>query len=303
MDKLKAIHYFIATVEMGGFSAAAKKYSVPASSVSRRIADLEQLLGTQLINRTTRHVNLTEIGDIYYQQVKRLTQIEDDAEQLIKAYQTEASGTLSISSVVGFGETYLIPVLDEFRIQYPNVSIRLELSDTLTKLPEGNVDIAIRAGFAPDERVIAIKLMSNEFIPVASETYLKKNGIPTNSHDLKGHSGLFYLAPHGPIRWWSFIDNNWQDVSAKERLTTNSSNWLIQKTLSDEGIALLPNWLVEKEISSNRLIRLEFNQPVSVTPEKTNAVYLLYRKQAYANPKIQLAVDFLRNKLQNHSAN
>jgi DNA-binding transcriptional LysR family regulator len=299
MDKLRAIHYFIATVEMGGFSAAAKKYSVPASSVSRRIADLEQLLGTQLINRTTRHVNLTEIGDIYYQQVKRMTQIEDDAEQLIRAYQTEPSGTLSISSVVGFGETYLVPVLDEFRQQYPNVSIRLELSDTLTKLPEGNVDIAVRAGFAPDERVIAIKLMSNEFVPVASAEYLNKHGKPQNTDELKDHAGLFYLAPHGPVRWWSFIDNNWQEVSAKERLTTNSSQWLVEKTLSGEGIALLPNWLVKNEIRTKRLIQLDFRQPVSVTPEKTNAVYLLYRKQAYANPKIQLAVDFLRNKLQN----
>ncbi|PWI33206.1 LysR family transcriptional regulator [Vibrio albus] len=297
MDKLKAIHYFIATVEYGGFSAAAKKFSVPASSVSRRISDLEKLLGAQLINRTTRHINLTEIGELYYQQVKRLSQLEKDSEELIRTYQKEPSGTLFISSVTGFGQTYLIPVIDEFQEKYPNVRIRLDLNDTLTKVPDGNVDIAIRAGFAPDERIVAVKLMSNEFIPVASPGYLSQYGKPENSEEIKSHHGLFYLSANGPIRWWSYIDNNWQEVSARERLATNSGPWLIQKAIAGEGIAMLPRWSVKQAIKEGQLVELSLNQPTSVSPDKTNAVYLLYRQQAYNNPKIQAAVDFIRHRL------
>ena len=298
MDKLRAIHYFIATVEHSGFSAAAKKYSVPASSVSRRVSDLEQLLGAQLINRTTRHISLTEVGELYYQQVRRLTQLESDAEALIQAYQKEPSGTLSISSVTGFGQTYLIPVIDDFRQQYPSVRVRVELNDALTKLPDGNTDLAIRAGFAPDERVMAVKLMSNEFIPVASSGYLQKHGTPHNSDELRDHHGLFYLSPNGPIRWWSYIDSNWQEVSAQEKLATNSGSWLINRVIAGEGVAMLPKWSVQQAIESEQLQELSFSQPVSVSPDRTNAVYLLYRKQAYMNPKIQVAVDFIRERLQ-----
>ena len=293
MDQLRALKYFTATVEAGNFSAAAKKFDVPASSISRRIADLEASLGAQLLKRTTRTVSLTEVGQQYYTQVTALVQQLEQCDQAVKNYQTTPTGTLKISTMVGFGERILAPILDEFILRYPDILLDVVLSDELSKLDRDDVDIAIRGGYAPDERVVAIYLMDNRFIPAASPSYLKKYGQPTSTKDLPNHKGLYFKTPNGPTPWLSEINGEWQEVSAPSILTTNNGKWLTDKAIKGAGIIMMPRWVLEPHLQQGELVELTFNEPLNITQNQTLAVYMLYQKLAYATPKVKAAVDFI----------
>ncbi|QBF82868.1 LysR family transcriptional regulator [Shewanella maritima] len=293
MDQLRALKYFIATVDAGNFSAAATKFGVPASSVSRRIADLEASLGTQLLKRTTRSVSLTEVGAQYYAQVSPLVAQLQQFDQGVKNYQTTPKGKLKISTMVGFGERVLAPILDEFVQSYPEIELDVELSDKLSKLDRDDVDIAIRGGFAPNEHVVAHKLLNNQFIAVAAPSYIERYGMPQSSQDLPNHKGLFYRTPHGATPWLSLIDNQWRDVSAPSVLTTNNGSWLADKAISGEGILMMPEWVLKPYLASGELIKLNFAEPLAVTKNQELGVYMLYQKAAYAIPKVKVAVDFI----------
>ncbi|NMH66270.1 LysR family transcriptional regulator [Shewanella salipaludis] len=293
MDQLRALKYFTATAEAGNFSAAAKRFEVPASSISRRIADLEASLGAQLLTRTTRSVALTEVGRQYLQQVKGVLAQLEQCNKAVREYQTIPTGTLKISSMVGFGERMLIPILDEFATLYPDVLLEVVLSDELSKLGRDDVDIAIRGGFAPDERVVAIQLMDNQFVAAASALYLNKAGMPASTSDLKSHRGLYFKTPMGATPWWSEIQGQWQDVSAPSILTTNNGKWLVRKAIEGWGILMMPRWVLQPHFDKDELQELTFAEPLSITQNQDLGVYMLYQKLAYATPKVKAAVDFI----------
>lgn len=293
MDQIRALKYFIATAETGNFSSAGKSFDVPASSISRRIADLEASLGAQLLTRTTRSVALTEVGQQYLTQVKGILQQLEQSNQAVRDYQTEPTGTLKISAMVGFGERILIPILDEFSALYPDLILDVVLSDELSKLGRDDVDIAIRGGFAPDERVVAIQLMDNHFVAAASPFYLEKMGTPTSTKELPQHKGLYFKTPKGPTPWLSEISGQWQDVSAPCVLTTNEGKWLTRKALNGEGIVMMPRWVLQPYFDSGELKELIFPEPLTITQNQNLAVYMLYQKLAYATPKVKAAVDFI----------
>jgi len=213
LDQLRAMRYFSKVVETGSFTKAAAVFNVPPSSLSRRVADLEKSLGATLLKRSTRIVKLTEVGQIYYNDVQKILNQLAQSNETVRSYQTTPMGRLCISSMVGFGEKILLPLLDEFSALYPEIILDVSLSDELSTLGRDDVDIAIRGGYAPNERVLAIRLMDNGFIPVASPSYLEKNGVPTNVMELKTHNGLYFKAPSGPTPWLAHMDGQWHDVS------------------------------------------------------------------------------------------
>ncbi|MDR9829445.1 LysR substrate-binding domain-containing protein [Vibrio sp. FNV 38] len=298
MDQLKAIRYFIVTTEKGSFTQAAKHFNVPASSISRRIADLEQSLAAQLFVRTTRNVSLTEVGSQYFSHVKAIMQQLDQSEQLVRDYHSTPKGKLKISCMVGFGELKLQPVLNLFRQHYPDITLEVEFSDTLSNLGRDDVDIAIRGGFAPDERVVAIKLMSNEFVAAASQSYFEQFGLPQTSSELSKHRGLYYKAPGGITPWLTKVEGQWQDVSAPAVLSSNSGRWLIERAIEGEGIVMLPQWVLDPHFASGELQELSFPQPLRVTQQVELGVYMLYQRLSYSTPKVKVAVDFLKSHLQ-----
>jgi DNA-binding transcriptional LysR family regulator len=293
MDQLRALKYFVKVVENGSFSKAAELFSVPPSSLSRRIADLEQSLGATLLKRTTRSVSLTEIGQTYYQQVSEVLSLLAYSDETVKNYQSTPMGVLNISSMVGFGERILLPLLDEFSELYPKITLNVSLSDDLSTLARDQVDLAIRGGYAPDERVIAIKLMENNFIAVAAPRYLEKFGVPVNALALKQHKGLYFKTPNGPTPWLCEIDNQWQDVSAEQVLISNNGKWLVNKAIEGLGILMMPRWALKPYIASGELTELTIKPSVDITQQANLGVFLLYQKQRYQIPKIKAAVDFL----------
>ncbi|NQZ30900.1 MAG: LysR family transcriptional regulator [Oceanospirillaceae bacterium] len=293
MDQLKAIKYFVKVVETGSFTLAAAAFNVPASSLSRRVADLEQSLGATLLKRTTRTVNVTEVGQSYYQQVTEVLSLLKDSDEAVRAYQSTPMGVLKVSAMVGFGERILIPLMDEFNELYPQITLDVTLSDEVKTLARDEVDIAIRGGYAPQERVIAIKLMENKFIAVASPSYIAAYGSPKSALALKKHKGLFFNTPAGPTPWLSEILGLWQNVSAPSVLTSNNGKWLVDRAIAGKGILLLPRWVLQTYINTGELIELEVSSAIYITQNPDLAVYLLYQKQRYQVPKVKAAVDFL----------
>jgi DNA-binding transcriptional LysR family regulator len=189
--------------------------------------------------------------------------------------------------------------MDEFSELYPQITLDISLSDELSTLSRDQVDIAIRGGYAPDERVYAIKLMENRFVPVASPDYLAQNGTPVSALELKSHRGLYFKAPAGRMPWITEINGQWQDVSAPAVSITNNGRWLMDKAIAGQGILMMPRWVTQPFVLSGELIELELNPEVSITENPNFAIYLLYQKLRYQVPKVKAAVDFLVARVRN----
>jgi DNA-binding transcriptional LysR family regulator len=293
MDQLRALRYFIKVVETGSFTRAAEAFSVPPSSLSRRIADLEKTLGANLLKRSTRVVQVTEIGQLYFKQVQEILAQLEQSDETVRSYQAKPTGFLRISAMVSFGERLLLPLLEEFKTLYPEIILDVSLSDELSTLSRDDVDIAIRGGYAPNERVQAVRLMENEFIPVAAASYLAAMGTPIKATELKQHQGLFFRTPAGPSPWLCKLDGQWLDVSAVPLAISNNGNWLGQQAIAGRGITMAPRWSVQGYLDSGELQELFIEPTLRVSQNPDLAIYLLYQKQQYLMPKVKVAVDFL----------
>lgn len=298
MDQLRAIRYFTKVVETGSFTGAAKFFSVPPSSLSRRVADLEQSLGATLLKRSTRVVKLTEIGRSYYQQMTGLLIQLEQSNEAVRNYQSTPMGHLSISSMVGFGERILLPLMDEFSERYPEIVLDISLSDELSTLGRDDVDVAIRGGYAPNERVVAVKLMNNHFVTVASPEYLETMGTPTEITQLQQHKGLYFRSPNGPLPWICEIEGQWQEVSPPKVAISNNGKWLVDRALKGQGLLRMTDWALRPYISRGELVEVELDYPIFVTQNTNLAVYLLYQKHRYQVPKVKAMVDFLVARVQ-----
>jgi DNA-binding transcriptional LysR family regulator len=301
MDQLRALRYFSAVVETGSFTKAARIFSVPASSLSRRVADLEQSLGATLLKRSTRSVQLTEIGQSYFLEVQDILNQLEQSDEAVRSYHARPMGVLRISSMVGFGDRILLPLLDEFSELYPEIILDISLSDELSTLGRDDVDIAIRGGYAPNERVLAIKLMDNRFIPVASPDYLARMGTPGHPRELSRHKGLYFRTPGGPTPWICELDGQWQEVSAPAVAVSNRGKWLADKAIQGQGILMAPRWSLSPYLASGQLQELFFDPVLHITQNADMAVYLLYQRQRYLVPKVKVAVDFIVARVQGNA--
>ncbi len=295
MDQLRALRYFCKVVETGSFTKAAAAFSVPPSSLSRRVAALEASLGASLLKRSTRVVQITEIGELYYQQVQEILFQLERSDETVRSYHAKPTGQLRISSTVSFGEYRLLPLLDEFSEKYPDIVLDVSLSDDLTALGRDIVDIAIRGGYAPNERVQAIRLMDNTFIPVAAPAYLEKHGVPRNAFELRQHRGLFFRTPGGPSPWLCHSEGGWHDVSGIPAAISNNAGWLGRLAVAGSGISMAPRWSTQLQtyLHNGEVVELDIEPKVHISQSADIAIYLLYQKQRYLVPKVKVAVDFL----------
>lgn len=293
MDQLRALRYFCKVVETGSFTRAAEEYSVPPSSLSRRIADLEKSLGANLLKRSTRVVQVTEIGQLYFRQVQDILFQLEQSDETVRSYQAKPMGQLRISSMVGFGERLLLPLLGEFKELYPDIILDVSLSDELSTLGRDDIDVALRGGYAPNERVQAIRLMNNEFIPVAAQAYLTANGTPEDVFALRQHQGLFFRTPNGPTPWLCQLNGEWHDVSAPAVAVSNNGKWLADQAVLGRGIMMAPRWSLAQYLDRGELQELHFDPVLRINQNPDMAIYLLYQKQRYLVPKVKAVVDFL----------
>lgn len=293
MDKLRALQYLVKVADTLSFSKAARSFGVPASSISRRITDLEADLGVELLHRTTRTVRLTEIGALYLEQVRAGIAQLDDAQELVGQRSSTPSGTLRISAMPSYGQRLLMPALQDFSERYPDIVLDVHLSDALVELGRDQIDIAIRGGRQPQDRVVARKLDPNRFILAASPQYLAQMGTPRTLDDLPGHRALMYRGPNALIKWQGLDDDGWREIPIAPAFISNDGASLIAMACRHRGLVLLSEWGLKDYLRRGELVQVALAQPVSVGRGGEAGIYLLYLQTRYQIPKVRVAVEFL----------
>jgi DNA-binding transcriptional LysR family regulator len=297
MDKLRALHYLLKVADTLNFSRAARAFGVPASSISRRISDLEAELGVELLHRTTRTVRLTEVGAQYVEQVRAGLAHLDDADERVGQRSRTPSGTLRISAMPSYGQLLLMPTLTAFGERYPQILLDVHLSDAVVDLGRDQVDIAIRGGRQPEGRVVARKLDPNRFILVASPQYLARKGTPRTLDDLQDHDALLYRGPHALIRWQGQDEDGWRELALRPAFISNDGASLIAMACQHRGLVLLPEWGLKHYLQRGELVQVTLDRPVSVGRGGEAGIYLMYLRTRYQVPKVRVAVDFLIEQL------
>lgn len=305
MDKIRALRYFKRTAELNSFSLAAKEFNVPASSISRRIKDLESELGVELIKRSTRHVSTTELGSVYYNNIIEVLLKLDEADELVSQAQGAFEGKLRISVMPDYGEKVLSDVILKFRKQYPDIVLDLDYSYDLVDFAKDPVDIAIRAGFVSEERVIAKQLSHSIFKLVASPELLNSLLTQYNTQALSlediASSPIFQVNTlNGLVSWWAQMNDNWQKISVSPTLISNSGNTLLKACINHEGLALFPEWWVSAHLARGELVEVPTQVPISCTSLGGMNMYILYQQAKYQIPKIKHCVDFIIEHLKDH---
>jgi DNA-binding transcriptional LysR family regulator len=298
MDKLRALRYFVEVSQTTNFSRAADILGVPASSVSRRIHDLENELGVALFHRSTRVVKLTELGALYLEKIRPVIAALNFADELVGQNSKIPSGNLRITTAPDYGRFRLLPALARMKEQYPKIVCDVELTDQISDLAQNEVDIAIRATSKLPERAVARKLADGEFILVASPSYLKDHGTPETVEDLQNHVVLLYRGPNGILNWQAKMADGWRELRLPPTLICNQGDTLLDEAMAGHGIALIPKWGIIDNLSDRTLIPIVLNDAEIAISRNDNAgVYLLYHRPKYGVKKIRVAVDFLLSEL------
>lgn len=298
MDRLRAIEYFIKVAELGSFTAAAKAIGVPASSISRRIQDLEAALGTTLLHRTTRSVSLTELGTVYLEQARPAVKALDHAGDLITDRPNTPSGLLRITANPGYGRKLLMPAIHKLRATYPDLVIDVELTDQTYNLATHEVDIAVRAAETLPERAIARKLANSRTLLVASPAYLKRHGVPRVLSDLSDHRALIYRGPQRLVHWQARTADGWSELLPTPAFICNVGYELVAEALAGTGLGLFFEWGIRDEIANGDLVEITLEDAdLSITRNPDAGIYLLYNQPKYRLNKIKTSVDFLVREL------
>lgn len=294
MDKIRALQYFIKVSETQSFSEAARSFAVPASSISRRISDLEKSLGIKLLMRTTRSVALTELGRLYYAEVKNALTTIENADLLVSEQSLAPSGVLRITSTPAFGELKLLPALRKMKQEYPEIIFDINFTDAILDLSGHTLDIAIRSSNSLPDNLVARKLFPHRFIIVCTPELKEIYGTPTTIEDLESLPSVIYRGPDKIMLWQAHREQNWSEIRATPSYISNHGPSLLEAVLNSEGIALFPIWAVTDYLHTGELceIRIE-NTIFSLTRETESTMYLLYHPPKFKLQKVRLAIDFL----------
>ena len=292
---LSVLQTFIEVMRQGSFAVVARERNIDPSSVSRSISGLEKELGVRLFQRTTRQLAPTEAGITYFNRIEPLMEEMQQAVELITADRPK--GTLRVTASVSFGIKCIVPLLAEFEAMYPDLSIDLLLTDSRLDLVTERVDLAIRLGKLKDSTLIAQKLMSTKYAVCASPNYLRKHGQLQHPENITQHNCLLF--PFAGFRsHWIFRNRQKKSIKipVKGRTVISNAIALQQCAIAGMGLALLPHWLINKELESGILTKVLPNYDVTATDFQTSA-WLVYPSKSYIPLKVRVFIDFLKKNI------
>jgi DNA-binding transcriptional LysR family regulator len=288
MDKLSSLRAFAKVVEHGSFSEAARSLRLSRSAVSKAVMELEQELGVQLLNRTTRSAAPTENGRAYYERAVAILAELEEADLAVSHLQAEPRGLLRINAPMSFGTLHLGPALAAFMARYPELHIQLALSDEQIDAVQEGFDITLRIAELASSSLIARRLIGMPRAFCASPAYLARRGTPQHPRELKDHDCLTYgfLATRNQ---WKIIGPDGEHwVSVPWKLCANNAEVLKQAALNGRGIALLPTFIAGAELTSGALMPvLEAYHAPEI------ALYAIYPPTRHLSSKVRLFIDFL----------
>ena len=254
MDRLEAMSIIVAVTETGSFSAASRRLNKPVATVSRMVAELEARLKAQLFQRSSRQMTLTDAGRSYIEACKRIIEQVDDAEREVSGEYRIPKGDLAITSPWGLGHMHLMPIVVEFMNAYPEIALRLVLTDRIVDTVEENIDISIRIGNLADSNLIATKVGSVRFVLCASPVYLAEHGHPGEPAELATHDCIS-VDSLAPQRSWKFIKDGREMVAPiRSRLTVSDSEAAIEAAIAGAGITRVMSYKMEAARRAGQLV-------------------------------------------------
>jgi len=288
MDKLEGLRAFVKVVEHGSFSEAGRALRLSRSAVSKYIADLENDLGVQLLNRTTRHVSPTENGQAYFERVLGVLGDLEAADQAVADLQATPRGLLRVNAPMSFGTLQLGPAIADFMVRYPDLRIQLVLSDQQVDPVQDGLDVTLRIADLEASSLIARKIMPIDRAVCASPDYLAKHGMPRHPSDLREHNCLTYgyLSTGNQWKLSGRDGDHW--IQPPWTLCVNNAEVLRDAAIGGRGVALLPTFLADAALRSGQLqaVLSDYQAPPLT-------LYAIYPPTRHLALKVRLLIDFL----------
>ncbi len=289
MDRFDEMRAFVRVVEAGGISAAAEQLGMAKSAVSRRLAELENRLDVQLLQRTTRRMHLTDAGQEFYQRcVAILDELESAEQGLMKSRHT-LEGRLRINAPLTLGLRHLMPLLEGFMAEHPALQLDVDLDDHRVDLIEEGVDVVLRVGQLEDSSLIARPLCPVPLLFCASPGYLERHGTPRTPADLNGHEVISYSLASEARQW--VIGG--ERLRPRVRMRANNGDLMLQAAEAGLGIARLPTFIIHRSLAEGRLCSvLDGYAP---EPEQ---LFALYASRRHLPRRVRAFLDFLAQRLE-----
>ncbi|RWG81698.1 LysR family transcriptional regulator [Mesorhizobium sp.] len=294
MIDLNDIVVFARVVESGSFTAAARLLAMPKTTVSRRIAALEREVGVRLLQRTTRSLNMTDAGRLYYEQSSVALRTIEEANLHLAEARAEPSGTIRISAPVGFGAYFLTDAVVDFLAIYPKTKVELRLTDDKLNLVEDGIDVAFRTGVLQDSTLIARKLGSTHRLLCASPDYLARHGAPETPADLVHHHCVIAGPSAVGAHWVLDGPSGQETVTVAGRFAANEMQAVVAAAIAGYGIAQLPYGRAEAIIGEGQLRRVlaDYTTPVG-------GLYVLYPSSRHLSPLVKAFIDLATERISN----
>lgn len=290
---MEELEVFVAVVEAGGFSAAAKRLETTPAAVSRRIKGLEQRLGVRLLQRTTRKIRLTEAGELYFREVRAMLADLRAVEQRLDEVTGQATGDLRIAAPMSFGQRRLAPLLPRFALAHPKLSISLILEDRETDIVGEGFDLALRIAYPSDSSFVSRPITTIPRYLVASPDYVARRGKPDSPEDLLQHDCLHYSVISEREEWSFGGKDREESILVKGSFCANNGDVLAEAAIQGLGITLLPDFILEEALAEGRLVRvLEDWERAPLT------LSVLYPSRKHVPAKTRLLIEYLVTNLQ-----
>jgi DNA-binding transcriptional LysR family regulator len=288
VDKLASLRAFVKVVELGSFSEAGRELRLSRSAVSKHVADLENDLGVQLLNRTTRRASPTENGQTYFERALVILADLDAADRSVAHLQSAPRGLLRVNAPMSFGTIRLGPVIADFMARYPELRIQLVLSDEHVDPVQQGLDVTLRIAELESSSLIARKIVPIDRVVCASPDYLARRGTPAHPNDLRDHNCLTYgfLSTGNQWKLSGADGDHW--IQPRWTLCANNAEVLRDAAIKGCGIALLPVFIAAEELKNGALrsILADYNSPPLT-------LYAIYPPTRHLAVKVRLFIDFL----------
>ncbi len=292
MDRLHMMDVFVAVVEAEGFAGGARKLQMSPPAVTRAVAALEDKLGAKLLNRTTRHVRMTEAGQKYYEDAKHIIGLADEADDAVLGINAAPRGLLTVTASVLFGRMYVMPGIIEYLRHYPEVSVNTLFVDRVVNMMEEGVDVAIRIGELPDSTYRALRVGEIRRVLCAAPEYLEKHGTPQTPDALSRHQIILArgLNPNNEIR---FVQGGVpQSVKVHPVLSVNDNDSAASAAMAGLGITRLLSYQVTEPLRSGKLKVILGEFEGEAVP-----IHIVHREGKHSSAKIRAFVDLMVERL------
>lgn len=285
---------FSAIVHAGSLSRAAATLGMGKSVLSRQLAKLEEELGTRLIQRSTRRLTLTEIGELVFAEAKHIDRAVANIEQLTAQHQTEVKGRLRVTCPRPLGQRYLVPLLVEFTAMHPKIEVVLSVDDHMVDLIAEHIDVALRVAHLEDSTLVARKLCDSPRLLVASPAYLAARGTPCTPADLADHNCLVYSNGARVFDEWSFTkDGAHTSVRVSSKIQINDGMALVAGAVAGGGVLVIDRLMVAHELAHGSLVPLLADYQLRAG----QPVYAVYPARPWLALKTATFVAFLQERL------